>query len=97
MLSTRICTLLPEILPLMSGETVRRKAAPVLERLAAELEQRMAEQSLNQSMLYVRTGGQVHRDTISNILRAHDCKVSTLAQLAEALGCRISIRIEPAA
>lgn len=61
----------------------------LLAQVATDLDRLMCARSLTQKALYQSAG--VGEGTVSRLLRARDCRVSTLVQVGAALGVEVQI------
>jgi transcriptional regulator with XRE-family HTH domain len=69
-------------------------ALTVLEQLAADLDALMTARGLTQDAVHRRA--HVGENTVSRILRARDCRVSTLVRVGQSLGVDVCIVLRPA-
>lgn len=67
----------------------------LLEAIAARLDDIRAQQALSQAEVFLRARGAISPNTVGNVLRAHDHKISTLIAIAAALDCTVEIKILP--
>ncbi len=63
----------------------------ILEQLARDLDRLRLSNSLTQKALYEATSPRVSEGTISRILRARDCRISTLSRVGDALGVEVRV------
>jgi transcriptional regulator with XRE-family HTH domain len=68
-------------------------ALTVLEQLAADLDALMSARGLTQEAVHRRA--RVGENTISRLLRARDCRVSTLVRIGQSLGVDVCIVLRP--
>ena len=64
----------------------------LLAQLATDLDALMTANSLTQKSVYLAAG--LNPRTVNRVLRAYDCRVSTLATVGQALGYRVRIVFE---
>lgn len=67
----------------------------LLEAIAARLDDLRAQQALTHADVFLRSSGAISHNTVGNVLRAHDHKISTLLVIAHALNCTLEIHIQP--
>lgn len=65
--------------------------ARLLEHIAGELDRLMTARSLTQSAVYRQSHGRVSQFTMSRILRARNVRLTTLFDVADALGVRVQV------
>lgn len=73
--------------------TSKERKEATLEAIAARLDLLMAERALRQADVFLRSQGAITASTVGNVLRAHDHRISTLIEFANALDCRVEIKI----